>query len=48
MDLELFINMLWSNPTEKSVDLERIEEFDFLASTGAISSTEMALTPNLK
>lgn len=48
MDLELFINVLWTNPTEKSIDLERIEEFDFSASTCAISSTEMALTPNLK
>lgn len=48
MDLELFMSMLWTNPTDKSVDLERIEEFGFSTSTHAISSIEMALTPNLK
>lgn len=33
---------------EKFVDSEWIEEFDFSISTGGISGTKLALTPNFK
>lgn len=48
MDMGLFIDMSCTNPMEKSVGSERIEEFDFSASMGAISGTEMVLTLNFK
>lgn len=48
MDQGLLIYALWANSMKNSMDLKRIEEFDFLASKGAVSDSGTAPTSDFE